>query len=245
MRSAQTAATISVLDRYLAILDAVKESERSTSITELATRTNMPKSTVSRLAAGLVDQRFLVRNADGTVGLGLRVFELGARAGLPRRLMTAAAPVMRELWEATGDRVGIWVHHGAEMVSLAAVAGRLPMLPTRAGMRSPALTTASGKAFLAFCADRTVVDRLSAELVPDAASGFRHELDLVRASNVATDAGVAYPGIVAVASPVFSADRTVIGAVSLAGPADSMNAQHAAPLVRAAGLSMSRRLSAA
>ena len=38
------------------------------------------------------------------------------------------------------------------------------MLSTRAGMRSPALTTASGKAFLAFCDDHAVVDRISAPL---------------------------------------------------------------------------------
>ena len=67
------------------------------------------------------------------------------------------------------------------MVSIAAVAGRLPMLPTRAGMRSPALTTASGKAYLAFCADQGVVNRVSASLIADAADHFRDELSHVRA----------------------------------------------------------------
>ena len=60
-------------------------------------------------------------------------------------------------------------------------------------MRSPALTTASGKAYLAFCADQSVVDRVSAPLNDDAADHFRDELSQVRASVVATDRQVPTP----------------------------------------------------
>ena len=177
---ARSGGPVSVLDRIIAILDAVKESGGSISITELAMRTGLPKSTVSRLVAELTGQRYLERTDDG-VTLGLRLFELGARASLPRRLLAAAAPVIRNLRDVTGERVGLWVQQGTDMVSIAAVAGRLPMLPTRAGMRSPALTTASGKAYLAFCADQGVVDRVSAPLIDDAADHFRDELSHVRA----------------------------------------------------------------
>ena len=162
---ARSSEPVSVLGRIIAILDAVKESGGSVTITELAARTDMPKSTVSRLVAELIGQRYLERTDEG-VTLGLRLFELGARASLPRRLLSAAAPVIRNLRDVTGERVGLWVQQGTDMVSIAAVAGRLPMLPTRAGMRSPALTTASGKAYLAFCADQGVVNRVSASALP-------------------------------------------------------------------------------
>jgi DNA-binding IclR family transcriptional regulator len=235
---------VSVLDRIIAILDTVKQAGGRISITELAERTALPKSTVSRLAAELIHQRYLERSDDGVV-LGLRLFELGARASLPRRFIAAAAPVIRDLWGVTGERVGLWVNQGADMVSIAAVAGRLPMLSTRAGMRSPALTTASGKAYLAFCADQRLVDRISAPLVEDAAVHFRDELSDVRAADVATDRGVSYPGIVAAASPVLSPDHTVLGAISIAGPSGAIDLERVAPLVRDAGASLSRRLLAA
>jgi IclR family acetate operon transcriptional repressor len=221
---------ISVLDRIVAILDAVKESGGSISITELAMRTGLPKSTVSRLVAELTGQR---------------LFELGARASLPRRLLTAAAPVIRKLRDVTGERIGLWVQQGTDMVSIAAVAGRLPMLPTRAGMHSPALTTASGKAYLAFCSDQGIVDRVSAPLIDDAAQHFREELTHVRASLVAMDTAVSYPGILAVASPVLSGDHVVLGAISIAGPSGAMDPDRVTPLVRAAGTNVSRRLTAA
>ena len=242
--SVRPAGSASVLDRIIDILDAVRESPGSISITELAARTALPKSTVSRLVAAMIQQRYLERTEDG-VTLGLRLFELGARASVPRRLIAAAAPVIKNLWDLTGERVGLWVHQGTDMVSIAAVPGRLPMLSTRAGMRSPALTTASGKAYLAFCTDQSVVDRVSAPLIDDAADRFRDELSQVRASVVATDREVSYPGILAVASPVLSADHVVMAAISIAGPSGAMDPDSVAPLVRAAGATLSRRLAAA
>ena len=229
---ARSAGSASVLDRIIDILDAVRESRGSISVTELAVRTALPKSTVSRLVAAMIQQRYLERTEDG-VTLGLRLFELGARASVPRRLIAAAAPVIKSLWDLTGERVGLWVHQGTDMVSIAAVPGRLPMLSTRAGMRSPALTTASGKAYLAFCADQSVVDRVSAPLIDDAAKHFRDELSQVRASVVATDREASYPGILAVASPVLSADHVVLAAISIAGPSGAMDPESVAPLVRA------------
>jgi DNA-binding IclR family transcriptional regulator len=241
----RSCAPVSVLDRLIAILDAVKASSGSISITDLATRTELPKSTVSRLVAELTGQRFLERTDEG-VTLGLRLFELGARASLPRRLLTAAAPVIRQLRDVTGERVGLWVQQGTDMVSIAAVGGRLPMLPTQAGMRSPALTTASGKAYLAFCADQRVVDRVSAPLIDAAAADhFRDELTHVRTSVVAVDLEVSYPGILAVASPVLAGNRVVLGAISIAGPSGAMDPDRVAPLIRAAGTNVSRRFAAA
>jgi IclR family acetate operon transcriptional repressor len=241
---ARAGAPVSVLDRIIAILDAVKDARGSLSITDLAALTCLPKSTVSRLVAELAGQRYLERTDEG-VTLGLRLFELGARASVPRRLLGAAAPVIRQLRQVTGERVGLWVQQGTDMVSIAAVAGRVPMLPTRAGMRSPALTTASGKAYLAFCADQGIVDRVSAPLADADADHFRDELSHVRSSIVAMDMGESYPGILAVASPVLWKDRVVVGAISIAGPSGAMDPDRVAPLVRAAGTNVSRRLAAA
>jgi len=234
----------SMLGRIIAVFDAVKESGGCASITDIALRTALPKSTVSRLVTELTAQRYLSRTEEGIV-LGLRLFELGARASLPRRLIGAAAPVIRNLRETTGERIVLWVQQGDDMVSLAALPGRLPTLPTAAGMRSPALTTASGKAYLAFCDDQRIVNRISAPLVDGAARRFRDELTSVRAAAVAMDIEKSYPGIAAVASPVLSPDRVVLGAISLAGPSDGMDPFRAAPLVRAASVSVTRRLAPA
>ena len=199
-----------------------------------------PPAEVDRvpLVAAMIQQRYLERTEEG-VTLGLRLFELGARASVPRRLIAAAAPRHQEPAGPHGRAGGALGSSGHRHGVDRGRAGRLPMLSTRAGMRSPALTTASGKAYLAFCADQSVVDRVSAPLIDDAADQFRDELSQVRASVVATDREVSYPGILAVASPVLSADHVVLGAISIAGPSGAMDPERVAPLVRAAGATLS------
>lgn len=230
-----------VLTRLLAILDAVKTAGSPPTVSDIAAATGIPKSTAARLVTELVSQRYLRRDAHG-VHLGLKLFELGARATLPRTLTAAAAPVITRLAQHTGERVVLWVQQGTEMVSLAVSPGRLPHLPTTAGMRSPALTTASGKAYLAFCQDEHVVDRVSATLEDDAMNLFREELDAVRTSMLASDTGTAYRGVQALASPIIAPEHDVVGSISVAGPSGSLRTDEIAPLVRAAGATLSRRL---
>ena len=61
---------MSVLDRIIAILEVVRESHGSTTITQLALATGIPKSTVSRLVADLVRQRYLARSERTASGSG-------------------------------------------------------------------------------------------------------------------------------------------------------------------------------
>lgn len=230
-----------VLARVLAILDVVKNARGAVSIVDIEAATGIPKSTTARVVGELVDQRYLARGRAG-VTLGVKLYGLGARATIPQRIARAAEPVVRRLAASTGERVGVWVQQGVDMVSLTAFPGRLPMLSTRVGMRSPALTTASGKAYLAFCDDQAVVDRVSAPLDGGDAQRFRHELASVRRSVVATDPGVAYLGIVAVASPLMGRSGAVVGALSVAGPASGMEPNRMSPLVRSASRTLADRL---
>ena len=49
----------------------------------------------------------------------------------------------------------------------------------------------------------------------------------------------------AVASPVIDRSGSVVGAISVAGPAGGLRTAHVTPLVRAASISLTRRLTAA
>ena len=229
---------VSVLDRVFAVLDVVRASAGPITVASLAGETRIPKSTAARLVSDLITQRYQAHSPGGGGGLG-------ARATIPRRIASAAAPVVRDLARRTGERIGVWVQQGTDMVSLTSVPGRLPMLPTRAGMRSPALTTASGKAYLAFCEDQNVVDLVSAPLPDREVERFYDELTSVRADTIATDRGNSYAGVVAVASPVIDRSGEVVGAISAAGPAESIQTSQVSPLVLAASISLTRRLAAA
>lgn len=241
MRSALTGEPVSVLDRILAVLDTVRESHGSTTITQLAQATGIPKSTVSRLVGELIRQRYLARTDHGVV-IGLRLFELGARASTPRRLGVAALPVLAELFNATGEHLNVAVQEGQDMLSVISVRGRLQPAPSRAGVRVPSVTTALGKSVLAFTDDAAVLSSVMTRLDPDRRRRFERELATIRTESVAIDRCETFPGVVGVASPVLSPDRVPVAAISVAGPVTDMDALRMIPLVRHAALALTRRL---
>lgn len=241
MRSALSDEPVSVLDRVLAILDTVRESHGSTTITQLALATGIPKSTVSRLVGDLVRQRYLARSERGVV-IGLRLFELGARASTPRRLSVAALPVLAELFNATGEHLNVAVQEGRDMLSVISVRGRLRPVPSRAGVRVPSVTTALGKAVLAFTNDERMLSGVMTCLESNRRQMFERELATVRTEWVAIDRCETFPGVVGVASPVLSPERLPVAAISVAGPVTDMDAARMMPLVRHAALALTHRL---
>jgi IclR family transcriptional regulator, acetate operon repressor len=243
MRSALGGEPVSVLDRILGILDTVRESHGSTTITQLARATGIPKSTVSRLVGDLVRQRYLTRTGGGVV-IGLRLFELGARASTPRRLSVAALPVLAELSNATGEHLNVAVQEGCEMLSVISVRGRLRPVPSRAGVRVPSVTTALGKAVLAHTTDQEVLRAVMAGLDPYTRHRLERELVAVRAESIAVDRCETFPGVVGVASPILSPERLPVAAISVAGPVTDMDPNRVAPLVRHAALALTHRLAA-
>lgn len=241
MRSALRDEPVCVLDRILAILETVRESHGSSTITQLALATGIPKSTVSRLVADLVRQRYLMRDEDGVV-IGLRLFELGARASTPRRLSVAALPVLAELSNATGEHLNVAVQEGCDMLSVISVRGRLRPVPSRAGIRVPSVTTALGKAVLAFTSDESVLRGVMDGLDQPTRRSFERELAVVRVESFAIDRCDTFPGVVGVASPILSPERLPVAAISIAGPVSDMDPNRMVPLVRHAALALTRRL---
>ena len=72
---------VRALERALDILDAFDVATPELTITRLAERTGLPKSTVIRLVSILVERRFLERPAEAeSVRIGVRAFEVGNRA---------------------------------------------------------------------------------------------------------------------------------------------------------------------
>src|SRR6478735_4221980 len=126
MRTARWNESVSVLDRVTAVFDAFGEQDEGLGVSELARRAHLPKSTVSRIAADLVAQRFLDREGD-TLYLGVRLFELGQTVEQPRRLRQLALPIMTDLRDVSGQTVHLAVLDGVDVVFITIVrAGPVP-----------------------------------------------------------------------------------------------------------------------
>ncbi|WP_203581916.1 IclR family transcriptional regulator [Microbacterium hibisci] len=240
--------SVGVLDRMTAILEAFDEDDRGLGLSELAVRAGLPKSTVSRLVATLVRQRYLER--DGRrIHLGLRLFELGQLAEQPRELRIAALPVMAELRNRTGENAHLAIRDGAEMICIAAMRGRSgTSLAVRTGGRLAVHATALGKAVLAYAAPDDVAGVLTTRLtaftpatVVDP-SRLRQQLEAIRSGAPAVEVRESAADVCAVASPVVAPSGAVVAAISVSGTADAFDLDLWSGAVDAAALALSHRL---
>lgn len=251
MRTADWTDSVSVLDRVTAVFDAFGEHGEGLGVSELARRANLPKSTVSRIAADLVAQSFLDRDGD-KLYLGVRLFELAHTVEQPRRLRHFALPVMTELRDATGHTVQLAVLEGADVVVLAIVRGE----PTaceplvRIGGRLPAHATALGKAILAYSSpgvtERIIQGRLVSRTPQTISepSALLRELTDIRRLGVATEQEECAIDRACAASPILGHGGTPVAAISVAGSVSDVVPDRVAPAVRAAAVTLSRRMAA-
>ena len=250
MRTAQWNDAVSVIDRVTLVLGAFRSDDKRLGVSELARRANLPKSTVSRLVAELVEHRYLERDGAG-VRPGLRLFELGELATQPKELRSLALATMTDLRDATGQTVNLAVLEGGEVVYIGMLRGRnASRAPARVGGRLPAHTTGVGKALLAFsppeAADAVIAGGL-ARLQPNSITDpdvLRRELEAVRVSGLAYDREESGRGIVCVASPILKSGYGPIAAISVSGRAGLIDVKHLGAAVRTAALGLGRNLPA-
>ncbi|HZT65119.1 MAG TPA: IclR family transcriptional regulator [Acidimicrobiales bacterium] len=228
----------SVLARAATILDAFDGSTPVLSLSQLSTRTGLPKSTVHRFAEQLLGLGWFER-APGGYRVGMRLFEVGGLAERHSRMRDRALPYMLQLSATTRCGVHLAVLDHTEIVYLEKVPVRGLNLPTREGGRMPAYCTSLGKAMLAF-ADEDEIERVIAAgldrrtpftiTAPDA---FRADLEAVRRAGVATDREEACRGISCAAAPIRGSGRA-IGAVSITGFAGTFDFRTASAAVKRA-----------
>lgn len=251
MRTATWTDSVSVLDRVTALFDAFGEHDEGLGVSELARRANLPKSTVSRIAADLVEQRFLDRDGD-KLYLGIRLFELAETVQQPRRLRHVALPVMTELRDVTHQTVSLAVLEGADVLLIAIVRGEASPAPAaRVGGRLPAHATALGKALLAF-SSRDVVERVIRGGLPSRTPSticdpvvLGRELADVRRLGVAAETEECLTGRMCVASPILSNGGMPVAAISVSGSTPDIVPARVGPAVRAAAVTLSRRIDVA
>src|SRR5579871_3917264 len=143
---------IQVLDRAFQLLDRLAENRDGLSLTELASRLELHKSTAHRLVMVLESNHAVERDFDtGKWCLGSRLTHLGMSALSRRNLYTASMAALRELVEETGETAHLGVIRDGEVVSLChAESTQSVRTPITVGARTPVHCTSLGKAMLAF-----------------------------------------------------------------------------------------------
>ncbi|MFM8351384.1 MAG: IclR family transcriptional regulator [Actinomycetales bacterium] len=218
-----TAGTQAV-DRAAGLLVQILQTDGQVTFAQLQHRSGLAKSTLSRLLSSLQRHGLVTRTDDGGFDAGPVLVHQGASP--IARLLSAAAPHLRELSTATGETINLAVLDGNEVNQIDQVDCRYLMgfvgfagNVNWVGQRVPLHCSAVGKIFLASGAalpagrlqrrtTRTLANR--ADLAAD--------LDRVRERGWALADSELEEGLVAVAAPVRGSDGRVLAALSITGP---------------------------
>jgi DNA-binding IclR family transcriptional regulator len=135
------------LVRGLEVIDAVAQGVLT--LSELADRIGLTRSTTHRLAGTLVEHRYLNFQRGSGYSLGPRLLELGYLAGRQTSLPRVAREHLEALASKTGDTVHLGVLDGSRALYLDKISGtRRVEVSSRIGERQPLRSTGLGKALI-------------------------------------------------------------------------------------------------
>jgi len=224
--------SIQVIERMMALLDALASYPDPVSLKELASATGLHPSTANRILNDMVAKRFVDRSEPGTYRLGMRLLELGNIVKSRLNVREAALPYMQALHRKTQQTVNLSVRQGDEIVYIdRAFSERSGMQVVRAiGGRAPLHLTSIGKLFLSVddaklvraYATRTGLAGNNKNSITDLAK-LERELSLVRARGYARDNEELELGVRCMAAGVRDDAGRLIAGLSISAPADRLS----------------------
>jgi DNA-binding IclR family transcriptional regulator len=205
------------------------------SLSELARRIGVAKSTAHRTCAVLAERGLLDRTATGGYRLGLRLVEYGHLATARSAVKDRGLPLLVELRNTLGETVQIGVPAGPDVVYVERVEGvRALRYSTENSRRSPLHRSSAGKTLLAFHPE-LLEARLRAGL--PASTGYTivvpevlvAELRRIRERGYARSVDETELGMSSIAVPVAgAAEGQVVAAISMVGPTIRVVHEHEA-----------------
>lgn len=244
---------VQVLERSFAVLRLLADSKSGLGLAEISRQSSLNKTTAYRLLGVMEQYRYVERNgSNGQYCLGSKLVELGAKAISGLDLVARARPFLERLVAETGETAHLAVLRGGQVLSLAnAESPRTLRTPATVGGRSPAHCTAVGKAILAFSPPAEIDQFISdyglkkyTKNTITRPAAFRSALQRARQNRYAVDDEEFEEGLRCVGTPVWNHSRTVIGAISVTGPAIRLT-QDRMPALVSCVVQAGRELSAA
>ncbi len=205
---------VGVLDKAAVVLSALEAGPQT--LAGLVQATGLARPTAHRLAVALEHHRLVARDLQGRFVLGPRLGELAAAAG-EDRLLAAAAPILVQLRDHTGESAQLYRRQGDDRICVAAaerLSGLRDTVPVGA-----LLTMRAGSAAQILLAWE------EPERMHRGLSGARFTattLSAVRRRGWAQSVGEREPGVASVSAPIRGPSGRVVAAMSVSGPIERL-----------------------
>ncbi|MCS1351923.1 IclR family transcriptional regulator [Mechercharimyces sp. CAU 1602] len=213
--------TVRAAERALDILCCfIDESELS--LTAIARKTGLNKSTVYRLLTTLEKKGFLIRNQENErYRLGFRLWELSSNLTQAHDPAVLFLPEMERLRDTLDETVSLYVRDGIERIRVQAVESKQTIRRVApVGERMPLSVGASSKVLLTY-ADKPTQDMIL-QRIEWANEGekelFLLQLKDIRKTGYATSVAEREAGASAIAVPICNRSGHIIAALAVSGP---------------------------
>lgn len=221
--------------RALQVLELLAEAG-SMSLTEVATRLDMAKSSAHHILAALADADWIERDPETMrATLGLRAWEVGVAYDTAQTLTQRAMPFMDAVRDETGETVRLAVRSGTDHICLAKSPGTHRLVfDQRVGARLPCHCSGLGKALLTGLSNDELADLYGGPdleiytetTIPDLAS-LQAAITQARERGWVEDNGEYILGIRCVAVPVLNRVGGVVAALSVSGTTAQFSTEQA------------------
>lgn len=217
---------VQVIARAAAILRALKGEDAGLTLSQLAERLDLPRSTVQRIVGALQAENLVISataNRGIRLGPGLAALAEGSRIDI----VEVFHPHLTALSRATRETVDLAVLRGKNLVFIDQVPGTHRLRTVSAvGETFPLPDTANGKAALALFTDEEVTELLSPGINGEEMTRLLNELAEVRKTGIAYDLDEHTIGICAVGGALIDTHGEIY-AVSVPVPSARFSAARA------------------
>jgi DNA-binding IclR family transcriptional regulator len=205
-----------VVERVIAVLECFDTSNPALSLHEIAKRVRLPKATVFRLLATLVDAGYIVRLANQDYCPSHKFMRLASVAQRTFSIRDVARPVMLDVLKQSGETIDLSILSGARRVCVDVLESPHPLRRIIApGEVLDLLPGPSGKILLAFNSE--LRDALAAKSTSIDAKLVR-ELEKIRRNGYAYTSGERVEGADGVSVPIRDHAESVRYCLTLVGP---------------------------
>lgn len=241
--------SIQVIDRMVALLDAIASNNGAASLKFLSADTGLHTSTAFRILNALQTHGLIERDTLGAYCYGPKMRHYGSRVRLGTDLRKEALPIMNQLRDQTGETVNLTVREDDAVVYVErAISERLMRVEQVIGSRAPLHVTAVGKLMLAengvqACRDyaaRSGLPRYSPNTITDVEQ-LVHEAKIALANGYARDNEEAELGVACIGVLIHDADQAVLAGLSISAPRER-HQEHWIELLKQAGKRISERM---
>ncbi|WP_059103291.1 IclR family transcriptional regulator [Shouchella shacheensis] len=212
--------SIRTVQRAIDILNCFSIHESELTLTEIASKIGLAKSTTTRLLGTLELNNCVAKNPDTMkYRLGHKLHYLGFVAGKSLKLTEVARPIMDELRDEVSETVNLYMLEDVWRVCImqSESVHELRHL-VRLGEKMPLWLGASGKVMLSNRMDvwEKLLKTRASEVEPF--KGVQEQFARIQDQGFATSIGEREAGLSAVAAPIYNGNGQVFASLSISGP---------------------------